>query len=454
VRLFVARARAVEPQFTPDARVVSVVSAICRRLDGMPLAIELAAARVPSFGVEGIAARLDDRFAVLTRGNRTALQRQQTLRATLDWSYGLLSERERSGLVRLSIFAGGFDGAAAGDVAAAADMSAADVIDALGALVAKSLITADLTGVVPEYRLLESTRAYAAEKLAESGESGALARRHAEYQLKACERIDLTGATSPPVDWLAVHGRQVDNVRVALDWAFSPAGDRAIGVALTVAAVPLWMHLSLMSECRARVEQALASLGPGVPADSRRDMRLFHALATALLHTRGIGSPQMSAASTRALELAEALDDTEYRLRATYCLCVHRFVNGDYRDALALSEQLRAIIVETGDPTDVLIVERLAGAILHGLGDQPAARRRIEPLLDADFAGKRRLHILRYHFDQRVVTHCYHARILLVRGFADQALRTVAGVIDLARAADHVNSQLYALVEAACPRAL
>jgi predicted ATPase len=204
VRLFVARARAVEPQFTPDASVVSVVSAICRRLDGMPLAIELAAARVPSFGVEGIAARLDDRFAVLTRGNRTALQRQQTLRATLDWSYGLLSERERSGLARLSIFAGGFDGAAAGDVAAAEDMSSDDVIDALGALVSKSLITADLSGVVPEYRLLESTRAYAAEKLVECGEFAAMARRHAEYQLKACERIDLTDATGAPADWLAV----------------------------------------------------------------------------------------------------------------------------------------------------------------------------------------------------------------------------------------------------------
>jgi hypothetical protein len=256
-----------------------------------------------------------------------------------------------------------------------------------------------------------------------------------------------------PTGWRC-NGRQVDNVRIALDWAFSPAGDRAIGVALTVAAVPLWTHLSLMTECRARVEQALARLGPGVPADSRRDMRPLHALGTALLHTRGIGSPEMSTASTHALELAEALDDTEYRLRATYCLCVHRFVNGDYRDALTLAGKLRAIAVKTGDPSDVLIAERLVAAILHGLGDQPAARRRLDPLLEADFAENRRLHILRYHFDQRVVTHCYHARILWVQGCPDQALRTVAGLVDFARAADHVISLLYALFEAACPLAL
>jgi len=454
VRLFVTRARAAEPQFTADAGVVAAVGAICRRLDGMPLAIELAAARVPSFGVEGIASRLDDRFGLLTRGNRTALQRHQTLRATLDWSYDLLSEPERAVLGRLAIFTGSFDGNAAGDVAVSKGMSAADVTDALGALVAKSLLTVDLTDVVARYRLLESTRAYALEKLAERGELGAMARRHAEHHLAICERVDLAGETTRRDDRPAVYGRAIDNVRAALDWAFSPAGDPALGVALTVAAVPLWMHLSLMSECRARVEQALACLGAGVPADARRDMRLFHALGTALLHTRGIGSPEMSTAAMNALELAERLDDTEYRLRATYCLCVHRFVNGEYRAALALADTLRAIAAKTDDPADVLIADRLVGAVLHGLGDQPAARRRIEPLLEADLALNRPLQIVRYHFDQRVVTHCYHARILWVQGFADRALQTVADVVDLARATDHVISQLYALFEAACPLAL
>jgi len=117
-----------------------------------------------------------------------------------------------------------------------------------------------------------------------------------------------------------VYGRQIDNVRLALDWAFSPGGDAAIGVALTVATVPLWMHLSLMTECCARVEQAIARLGPDVRSDARSEMRLFLALGTALLHTKRIGSPEMKAALTKALERAESLDDTEYRLRAMFGL--------------------------------------------------------------------------------------------------------------------------------------
>src|SRR5262249_55429398 len=110
--------------------------------------------------------------------------------------------------------------------------------------------------------------------------------------------------------------------------------------------------------------------------------------------------------------------------------------------------------VAASAPADVLIAERLVGAILHGLGDQPAARQRIEPLLDADFATNRRLHIVRYHFDQRVVTHCYHARIMSVQGFPDRALQSVTDVLEFARAADHVISLLYVLFEAACPLAL
>jgi predicted ATPase/DNA-binding winged helix-turn-helix (wHTH) protein len=164
VRLFVARARAADPHFSPDSRIAAAVAGICRRLDGIPLAIELAAARGGVLGIPEIAARLDDRFQLLTGGHRTALPRHQTLRATLDWSYELLPAPERVMLRRLAILAGGFTLTAASAVAVSAEFAASDVVDGVANLVAKSLVAADVGGAIARYRLLETTRAYALEK--------------------------------------------------------------------------------------------------------------------------------------------------------------------------------------------------------------------------------------------------------------------------------------------------
>src|SRR5712672_1741325 len=191
VGLFVARARAAEPQFSPDGRVAAAIAAICRHLDGIPLAIELAAARTNALGVEELAARLDDCFHLLTGGRRTALPRHQTLRATLDWSYRLLPEPERVVLRRLAIFAGGFTLQAASTIAATDEIAGSDIVDCTTNLVAKSLVAADLGGATGWYRLLETTRAYALEKLTQSGEFEQVARRHAEYCRDLFERAEL-----------------------------------------------------------------------------------------------------------------------------------------------------------------------------------------------------------------------------------------------------------------------
>jgi predicted ATPase len=163
--LFVERVRAAAPSFSPDGRVVAAIAGICRRLDGIPLAIELAAARAAALGIEGVAARLDNRFRLLAGGHRTAMPRHQTLRATLDWSYELLTEPERVVLRRLAIFAGGFTMQAASAVAADDEIAASEVVDCVANLVAKSLVTAESDGARVRYRLLETTRAYALEKL-------------------------------------------------------------------------------------------------------------------------------------------------------------------------------------------------------------------------------------------------------------------------------------------------
>jgi len=261
IRLFLERARAANPRFAPDRPLVELIAAICRRLDGIPLAIELAAARASALGVEGIAARLDDRFHLLTGGKRTALPRHQTLRATLDWSYELLTEPERVILRRLAVFAGPFSLEAATAVAADPETELASVVENLASLVMKSLVTTEGDGAVARYRLLDTTRAYASEKLDESGQRDSLGGRHAEYYRDVFERAETEVLARPASEWLADYAPEIDNLRSALDWAFSPhGGDVSVGIALTAAAVPLWVYLSLVDECRRRVERALTAL--------------------------------------------------------------------------------------------------------------------------------------------------------------------------------------------------
>jgi predicted ATPase/DNA-binding winged helix-turn-helix (wHTH) protein len=184
VQLFVARARAIESRFVPDTRGATIAANICRRLDGVPLAIELAATRVGTMSLESLDARLSDRFSLLTNGRRTALPQHRTLRATLDWSYNMLPENERAVLRRLATFAGSFTLEAASIVTADAEISASEVANCIMNMVAKSLVATELRGSATDLRLLETMRAYAAEKLVESGEFEQVSRRHAEYYRK------------------------------------------------------------------------------------------------------------------------------------------------------------------------------------------------------------------------------------------------------------------------------
>jgi predicted ATPase len=200
------------------------------------------------------------------------LPRHQTLRATLDWSYELLAEPERVILRRVSVFSGKFALEAAAAVAAGPEIARSEVVEVLSDLVAKSLILTEPGGRTQRYRLLDTTRVYALERLAQSGELEAIARRHAEFYRDLFERAETEWQTRPSSEWLADYGWRLANLRAALDWAFSPGGDASIGVALTAGAVPLWMHLSLLDECRGRAEQALASLDGGNSRDARREM--------------------------------------------------------------------------------------------------------------------------------------------------------------------------------------
>jgi predicted ATPase/DNA-binding winged helix-turn-helix (wHTH) protein len=450
VQLFIARTRALRSDFSPHKENLPAIAAICRRLDGIPLAIEFAAARAATLGARQVASHLDDRFRLLTGGRRTALPRHQTLRATLDWSYDLLPQSEQRLLRHLALFPAGFTLEAATAVMRDTGDAGSVVLEEIANLMAKSLVTLEGSAPVGRWRLLETIRAYALEKLVESGEAEQAARRHAEYFLGMLEQVKPDQATRSTAEWIAAYGQELNDVRAALDWAFSPSGEATIGVALTIASEGLWFELSLMGEWCRRVESALTSIRSGAVVSIRLEMQLLAALGAAMWFTSGPRS-KAGAAWTDVLEIAERLDDTEYRLRALSGLWLYRLRNAELQAAVALAQRLANLPPDQAGPTDRLVGERMLATSLYYLGDQSNARRHIEGMLSRYAAPTSQPHIsiIRFQYDQLVAGRGTLARILWLQGLPDQALRMAHDNIENARAIDHAASLCVAL-EFAC----
>ena len=324
----------------------------------------------------------------------------------------MLCEPERAVLRRVGIFISGFTLDAACAVVADPGLLEGEVIDAVAELVEKSLAVAETTETEPRLRLLETTRAYALERLAESGEREAVAHRHAEFCRDLFEKAETESEARPAAEWLADYAREIDNLRAALDWAFSPGGDGSIGVALTAAAVPLWMRLSLLDECRDRAERALAVLGAGASQDARHEMKLHAAVAAS-------ASPETSMAYTRALEIAESLDDAEYRLRALWGLWAYHTTSGRH---LELAQRFYALAAERPDPNDRLSGEGMIGVSQFYLGDLPSARHHLEHALVGYVTPDQNSRVIRFQTDLRVWARVFLGRILWLQGFPDRAM--------------------------------
>ncbi len=292
------------PNFALTAARAAAVAEVCVHLDGIPLALELAAARVRTLSVEQIDAHLHDRFKLLIGGSRTALPHQQTLRATLDWSFDLLGEQERPVLRRLAVFAGGFTLEAASAVASDKTMDEFAVIELLSQLVARSLVVADTSNGIARYRMLETTRAYALEKLAVAAETDAIRRRHAQYFRERFERAYGDWLCMSDADWRAIYLPERDNVRLALDWTLGVANDPATGIALAGASGALWAELSLLGEGRRRLEVAVAEVTSRTPEADQARLWLWLGLL------QRYGAPvQMMANLERAIDLYRRLGD-------------------------------------------------------------------------------------------------------------------------------------------------
>jgi predicted ATPase/DNA-binding winged helix-turn-helix (wHTH) protein len=436
VELFVARTKALNAGFSPHAEDLASIAAICRQLDGMPLAIELAAASAAALGIAQVSTGLRDRFALLTRGRRTALPRQRTLRATLDWSHELLPDTERRLLRRLAVFPGGFTVDAAAAVMVDAGLDAATVADCIANLVTKSLIALDPTPSVTRWTLLETIRAYAIEKLAESDESDDAQRRHAAF-FRDLFTPRAEGARSSLSDEdLARCVREIDNVRAALDWSFSQAGDPAIGIDLTAAYAPVWQHLSLMIECRERCERALLGLEPLVTANMRLRMELQMALAAAIFITMG-PPEQAKTLLTVALETADALNDLHAQTRALSTLISIYASRGDYGKAQTAAERFEQIARRIGDPIHLRFAYQQRGTTLLWGGRPREAQQYFERILRLPTAPGDRQGEIYYNSNDHAVARAMLARALWMQGLTDQALHEARLSLEELHDTDH-----------------
>src|SRR6201987_5681344 len=433
VQLFMERAAASGYGAALSDIDAPIVARSCRRLDGIALAIELAASRVGCLGIRETAELLDNRFNLLWQGRRTALPRHETLNAMLDWSYNLLSEREKVVLCRLSVFVGDFTLQAAGSVASETEVDKADALDTVASLVAKSLISSTVINESTYYRLLDTTRTYAATKLAERGEADRIARRHAMFYSKFLEHDETIQSLFGEHD-LSKYTPHIGNVRAALGWALSDHGDVAVGIELATWAAPLLIGLSLLEECRGWCERALAALDDA-SRGTRQEMILQEALALSSMLTRG-NSDQVRAELERGLALAEALEDRPRQLRLLVGLNLFLGRLGDVRGALAVAEQGGVIAQTAKHPAGTVWAECWVGNAHHFLGNQAEAQLHLERgralavelgTFSANF----------FVFDYRSIATIFLARALWLRGLSDQALRFVRRAIDEAESRDH-----------------
>ncbi|RAK52705.1 ATP-binding protein [Phenylobacterium deserti] len=446
IQLLVTRAEAAWAGFTLTDADAPVAAELCRRLDGLPLALELAAARIEAFGLEGLAGQLHDHLELLSGGRRTALPRRQTIAAALDWSYALLSPAERQVLEALAVFRGPFSLAAAVEVSAGDDLSPAAVRAAVGELSAKSLLARERTGPRLTFRLLETTRIYAARKLQASPRAPEIAARHARHVQGLIAQANEDWNPAAHQAWAEVHGRIIDEVRAALAWRFSAGQDVQAAADLVAASASLWFQLVLLDEYIGWLERGLAL--PGASADSR--MRMHAALAHAVVQARGL-HPLVPQSFEACLALAEAQEDVRHQWIAVWGLAGEASMRADYRAALGFAERLTPVVQRTGSRDAQLVQRRLLALQTHMLGRHDRALDLVaevlaEPCLEVASAFHSQVHL-----DQVCAMQVIEARALWLTGAADRARAVVDAALARAAAIENAFTEAYVLSAAACP---
>ena len=376
VRLFVDRAKLGRSDFHVTTENAFAVASICARLDGMPLAIELAAARLRSMSVDELNGRLDQRFALLTDGSRTALPRHRTLRSTIDWSYDLLHEPEKLFLQRLSVFAGGWTLAAAEEVCAGEGIEHSDILDLLSSLVDKSLVVPDQGDAQTRYRLLETVRQYARDRLEDTGGSAAVRVRHRDYYLALAEEANPKLKSAEQAEWLRRLEEEHENLRAGLEWSLVETGSKA-GLRLCGALQRFWWTHGHLAEGRQWCTRVLCKAG----AEERTRERAHVLNGAGVLAYHQGDYPAAKVLHEESLAIRRELDDRHGIAGSLSNLGYALLNQGDYPAARALLEESLAISRELGNPHSIALALSNLGHVAINQGDYPAARALLEESL-------------------------------------------------------------------------
>lgn len=370
VQLFVERARANDDRFVLDRANAGDVCRLCRYLDGIPLAIELAAARVEALGAAGLAASISDLLGLLTRARRTALPRHRTMEATLAWSYELLDAEERMVLCRSAIFEAEFSIEAACAVCACAELDGDAVARCIESLAAKSLLARRLEGSTALYRQLLLTRTYGFGKLDE-GARARLARRHAQHVSALLARSPGAVAAQSALPWVGAHGRAFDEVRAALDWAYGEQGDPALAIAMLPNLIHTLRFLGLPDDFRRRLTLALDERGASRLAPEAA-ISVYTALAVvgAYSHT---DVDLLREILARLQALLPAVDSPVLRIEALLAMGAASYGTGELGMMLEVVRAARMLAGEAGNPAYALMADRLESSARHFLGEHDAA---------------------------------------------------------------------------------
>ena len=447
IQLFVDRATDRLESFSLSDADAPMAAEICRRLDGLALAIELAATRIDAFGVGGLLDQLDNRFHLL-EGHRAGPERHRTLTATIDWSYDLLSESERAVMRRLSVFAGAFSLESACAVAADEGIDRVRVVQDLANLVAKSLVAAGARDIEVEYRQLDTTRAYSIERLRVSGEEQAVRCRHAEHVCAVLEQAASEWSQRPAREWGAAYRHVVDDLRVALAWVGRDEANRSLRIRLTAAGLLLWNHFSLIEECHVHVSRAVEELDAAGLAGTAFEMKFKLWLGGSTMITRGL-KPQAMDALRRASQIANQIGDTDYRHRCLMLIAAYELFTGEY-DAGMRTIETFASVAAADDPSILPEGQVHLGIAELFLGRLQNAQRRLESLQQRDLRYFNGSYSVRYMADIVVLLECALSQVQWLTGFPDAAARTAAAALERARPAHHHLSLNNALTYS-CP---
>jgi predicted ATPase/DNA-binding winged helix-turn-helix (wHTH) protein len=441
VQLFLDRVAASGHCFELQDSDAPTVAEICRRLDGIALAIELAAGRVNAYGLRATASLLNDRFRLLWEGRRTALLRHQTLSAALDWSYDLLGDRDRVILRRLSVFVGAFTLEAALSVAGRTEIDDERVADAIASLVDKSLVSANTSDVTTRYRLLDTTRAYLKKQPDTEGDAQETARRQAIYYLDLLKRTEENPASTSPgtTTNLVEH---LGNVRAALEWSFSDRGDSEIGLALATASARSFLELSLLTECYRWTERAIMTLDE-TNRGTRIEMELQAILGLSCMFGRG-NSERVRDILTRSLFIARELGDLHSELRLLGALFTFHGRTGEFHRASEVALCSAAVANKIADPGGIAEAHTAIGTARHVEGDVAGARFHLEAALEIPVY--RRRDTFFFGFEYRYFARIVHARVLWLEGLSDQAMATARKALEEVQTIDHPVTRCVSLI--------